>query len=116
METTSSVRPQVGRLLYPLKEAGAMPPTQLPALSDTTIAAELRLYEATQPVLEAWQDVRDNLCEELERRDGMTMFPPGGRERALRSLERLSSLQHEAAAEIGDLLAFLSQSNGPGAT
>jgi hypothetical protein len=46
----------------------------VPGLDEATIEAEDRLFEAVEPVLDAWMLARDNICEELERRSGMTMF------------------------------------------
>jgi hypothetical protein len=85
----------------------------LPALSRATVTAEDRLYDAIQPVLEVWMDIRDNLVEELERREGMTLFPPGGCQRAEAALCRLDAAEKEAHGAVNDLLVSLSRSDDP---
>jgi hypothetical protein len=79
----------------------------VPALSAETIAAEDRLFDAIEPVLDAWMLARDNICEELERRSGMTMFPIGGTDRALEALRRLEAAEKSARDELARLLLRL---------
>jgi len=77
------------------------------ALDPATIEAEDRLFDAVEPVLDAWMLARDNVVEELERRAGQTMFPPGGLDRALEALSRLARAELAARTELARLLVEL---------
>ena len=79
----------------------------VPALSAETVAAEDRLFDAVEPVLNAWMLARDTICEELERRSGTTMFPIGGTDRALEALRRLEAAEKSARDESARLLLQL---------
>ena len=79
----------------------------VPALDPATIEAEDRLFDAVEPVLDAWMLARDNVVEELERRAGQTMFPPGGLDRALEALSRLARAELAARTELARLLVEL---------
>jgi hypothetical protein len=79
----------------------------VPALDAETVAAEDRLFDAVEPVLDAWMLARDNVVEELERRAGQTMFPPGGLDRALEALSRLARAELAARTELARLLVEL---------
>jgi hypothetical protein len=79
----------------------------LPRLDEATIEAEDRLFDAVEPVLDAWMLARDNICEELERRSGITMFPIGGTDRALEALRRLEAAEKSAREELARLLLRL---------
>jgi hypothetical protein len=80
-------------------------------LSDEVVRVEDALYEAVQPVLDHWQAVRNNLCEALERRDVITLYPPGGRERALEELEKLECAELRATTTVAGLIASLARSD-----
>jgi hypothetical protein len=79
----------------------------VPMLDQATIEAEDRLFDAVEPVLDAWMLARDNLVEEMERRVGADWCPPGGVDRALEALSRLARAELAARTELARLLVEL---------